>query len=201
MKTLIIYAHPETNGHGHFTLKSVEEWHKKNQIDYELIDLYKIKYDPVLHEDEHYTAGNVKITEQNKKFQEKIRGTERLIFIYPVWWGSMPAILKGFFDRVFTAGFAFNFSPAPILGKYIGGIPIKLLKGKKAAVFLTTGTIKFFCFLVMGDRFKDLIKRDILGFFGIKAKVFHTGKATLLNAEQQEKIRRNVKKGMNYLYS
>ena len=201
MKTLIVYAHPETNGHGPFTLKIVEEWHKKNQIDYELIDLYKIRYDPVLHEDEHYTSGSTKITEQNKNFQEKIFQTDKLIFIYPVLWGSMPAILKGFFDRVFTAGFAFSFKPAPILDKYIRGIPIKLLRGKKAAVFLTTGTIKFFCFLVMGNRFKSLIQKDILGFFGIKAKVFHTGRATKFNEKQMDKIRKNVKKAMSYLYS
>lgn len=201
MKTLIIYAHPETQGHGPFTLKLVEEWHNKNKIAYELIDLYKIKYDPVLHPDEHYTSGNTKISEQNKKFQEKISKTDKLVFIYPVWWGSMPAIMKGFLDRVFTAGFAFKFERVPVLSNYIGGIPVKLLKGKKAAVLLTTGTIKLFCFLVMENRFKNLIKNDILGFFGIKTKVFHTDWATKFNQKQMEKIRHNVKKAMGYLYS
>jgi hypothetical protein len=48
--------------------------------------------------------------EMYKKIQKQITESNHLIFIYPVWWGSMPAILKGFFDRVLTPGFAFRFN-------------------------------------------------------------------------------------------
>ena len=51
MKTLIIYAHPNTPGHNQEILKAVEKTHKDNLLPYEVLDLYKMKYDPVLHED------------------------------------------------------------------------------------------------------------------------------------------------------
>ena len=197
MKTLIIYAHPKTTGHCPTILKEVEKTLKNRNIDYELIDLYKIKYDPVLHETEHYTTGHEKVSKQNLDFQNKIKKTNKLIFIYPVWWGSMPAIMKGFLDRVFTSGFAFKFKPAPI----VGGIPIKLLKGTKAIVFLTTGTIKPLTFLIFGNRFKKLIRKDILGFFGINTKVYHIDGAMQLNEKQIKKIKKAVRKGLKHMYS
>ena len=54
---------------------------------------------------------------------------------YLNWWNSTPAILKGFIDRVFVAGFAF---------KYEGKIPKGLLTGKKAAVIMSTGAPNLF---------------------------------------------------------
>ena len=131
MTTLIIYAHPNTPGHAPETLKLVEQYHKEHNLTYEILDLYKMKYDPVLHEKEHYTSKGYDVSDVNKKIQEKILKTDRLVFIYPVWWNSMPAILKGFIDKVFIPRYAYHFEPFPI----IGGRPIPHLKGKKAAVF------------------------------------------------------------------
>ena len=148
------------------------------------------------------------VSDTNKSIQKKISNADRLIFIYPVWWNTMPAILKGFFDRVFTAGFAYRYKPvipamirAKLLMRYAFvtrfdyGIPMPLLKGKKAIVFLTTGAPKI-AFFITGNRFKKLIKRDILGFFGIKSKIYHIDNCRKLNEYQIEKIKRTVKKGL-----
>ena len=116
MKTLIIYAHPKTEGHCSTILYEVKKVMKEKKKKYDLIDLYKIKYDPILHDEEHYTAGegHRKVSKENKKFQKMIKDTNELIFIYPIWWGSMPAILKGFIDRVFTSHFAYQYKgPIP----------------------------------------------------------------------------------------
>lgn len=51
MQTLIIYAHPNTPGHNPLILREVESNLKQSNQRYEIIDLYKIKYDPILHED------------------------------------------------------------------------------------------------------------------------------------------------------
>jgi NAD(P)H dehydrogenase (quinone) len=40
---------------------------------------------------------------------EKIKWAEHLVFVFPIWWGGMPAMLKGFFDRLFLPGFAFQY--------------------------------------------------------------------------------------------
>ena len=191
MQTLIIYAHPNTNGHCSNILGEVENRLKETGKDYEVLDLYKIKYDPILHENEHYTAGNKHISEQNKEFQNKIKDADKLIFIYPVWWGTMPAILKGFIDRVLVPGFAYRFS------KF--GIPQGFLKDKKAVVFMTTGGNRFL-YLLIGNRPKRLMKTDILSFVGIKSRVFMLDNAKKFDNKKKSRIKRMVKEGIFYLF-
>ncbi len=187
MKTLIIYAHPNTKGHCSAILKEVETNLKSRNIDYEVIDLYKINYDPVLKENELYTVGNRNISKENLKFQDKIRKSNKLIFIFPVWWNDMPAILKGFLDRILTSGFAF---------KWQGKRPVGLLKDKKAIVFLTTAAPKLFYRIFEGGRAIKIIKKDILKFCGIKSKVFHLGSANKMKDSKINSIRNLVKKGL-----
>jgi NAD(P)H dehydrogenase (quinone) len=100
----------------------------------------------------------------------------------------MPAILKGFIDRVFSSGYAFKYSS--------GGMPQGLLKGKKASVFVSTGSKKWITCLFLGDRFKKNAVKDIFGFCGIKTKVYHVDTAYALNDAQKEKIRKNVDKAL-----
>ena len=198
MKTLIIYAHPETKGHCLLILKEVESLHKKKKIPYEVIDLYKIKYDPVLKASEHYTAGNHEVSDQNKRFQEKIKAAGKLIFIHPVWWGSYPAILKGFIDRVFTSGFAFKLKPLGFLGL---AMPIKHLKGKKAAVLQTTGSPKIITATYLGNRFKKTLKHETFAFCGIKSRYFQIDKATQVNDKQISRIKKEARRAVEWLYS
>ena len=190
MKILIIYAHPNTIGHCSTILKEIQTNLDSKNIEYELIDLYKIKYDPILHENEHYTAGNFHITKQNREIQEKIKQTNKFIFIYPVWWNTMLAVLKGFFDRVLTPNFAYYFK---------GRIPVKLLKGKKALVFISLSSPDILSYFFMGDRARRIIKKEILGFCGIKSKVYKIGNATKLTPKQMKKIKAVVKKGLPYI--
>lgn len=191
METLIIYAHPKTKGYCPEIMSEVLKQLKIRGLKYDVIDLYKIKYDPVLHEKEHYTAGGYDVSKQNKEFQSKIKKAKKLIFIYPIWWASMPAILKGFIDRVFVGRFAFT---------YVNGVPKGLLKGRKAAIFTTSGAPKFFSWLFQGGSTIKGIKNMILGFCGIKSKVFQLGSAQEYNSKRKGEIRKLVKKGLDYLY-
>lgn len=68
-----------------------------------------------------------------RKAQELIHWAAHLVFIYPTWWGTMPALLKGFIDRVFISGFAFEETEAGT-----GYEP--LLRGKTAEIFTTMDT-------------------------------------------------------------
>ena len=68
-----------------------------------------------------------------QEFQEAITWAQHVVIIAPVWWGSIPAKLKGLFDRTFLPGFAFQYQQ----GK---SIPQKLLQGKTASLFLTMDT-------------------------------------------------------------
>lgn len=187
MNTLIIYAHPNTPGHNPQILEEVKRQLASEHKTYEVLDLYHMQYDPILREEELRDRA---ISKETQEIQEKIRHAKHLIIIYPIWWGTMPAILKGFMDKVMSAGFAF---------KYVNRRPQGLLKGKTAAVFITSGSPKIFQYL-LGHRYSRSIKTDILGFCGIKTKVFHIDNAVKLTDKQEEKIRKEVKKGLQWLY-
>jgi NAD(P)H dehydrogenase (quinone) len=186
LHNLIIYAHPDHESHAKYTLQLVTDKLSSRNQTFEVIDLYKIKFNPILSSAEIYdrTKGPPKDV---LNFHDKIMAAEHLIFIYPIWWNTMPAILKGFFDRVFTAGFGF---------RYVNAIPVGLLKGKTATAFVTTGSSNFLTWFFLGNRFKDVIKKDILGFCGIPAKVYHTDHAYAFTDYQKLKLERNVNKAL-----
>ena len=99
----------------------------------------------------------------------------------------MPAILHGFFDRVLTPGFAYHFK---------GSLPIGHLKDKKAIVIHTSGASRITSSIILGNRYKKMIKTHILNFCGIKTKVYHIDKATRLTPKQEDKIKKVVRKAL-----
>jgi NAD(P)H dehydrogenase (quinone) len=162
---LVIFAHPDNKkSHNASVLRYVKERLKANGVDYEVVDLYAERFDPLIRlVDFDMPAGTG--FEEVKDYQALVRKAERLVFIYPVWWYNMPAILKGFFDRVFTGGFAYNFS----MGKD-GAPKVKpLLKGKRAVVINTFGHGEE-AFRKYGMATTEVIDKDILGFSGMKCK-------------------------------
>ncbi|MDA3898955.1 MAG: NAD(P)H-dependent oxidoreductase [Spirochaetes bacterium] len=186
---LIIYTHPNKEGHCGEILRNVECLLNEKKIQYELLDLYAMNYDPALKPDEHYTSGHYAVSEQNKKIQSLFKNERKFIFIYPTWWNGMPAMLKGFFDRLLIPRFAYSYEKT---------LPIKLLSGK-AAVFSSFGGPRIFGKFLAGDRSLKQVKKDILSFCGIKARCYAIDNAHKLNESQRKKIERIVKKGLSRL--
>jgi NAD(P)H dehydrogenase (quinone) len=190
-KLLIIYAHPNHEGSNGFFLKTIlEKLEKKDFSDYEVIDLYQINYDPRLKSNELYSMGYKEISEENLIFQEKIKSADKLLFIYPTWWQNMPAILKGFLDRVFTSGFAF---------KYILGAPIGLLKGKRAAIFTATGGPALYNKLIIRNQAIKLLSKHVLLMAGIVSKGFTLSLANRFKEKHKNKITKIADRVINYL--
>lgn len=194
-KTLLIYAHPNTEGHCKILKNEVEKLLQDHNEEYELIDLYAIKYDPILHEREHYTAGGRSVSVENKRFQQKITDANRLIFIYPIWWNSMPAVLKGWLDRVLTSHFAFRFSVRKFLGMELA-VPVKLLTGRKALLFITGGTPRPLAWIFLRDRASKIMGKDTLGYCGIKTRTVQFGGCTKLDEKKEKELRRGVKNNL-----
>jgi NAD(P)H dehydrogenase (quinone) len=189
MQIPIIYAHPETGGHCAEILKGVKKVLKSGKKDFKVYDLYGMKYDPVLHESEHYTAGRRKISSENKAFQKVIKDAETMIFIYPIWWGYMPAMLKGFFDRILTPGFAY---------RYVDGRVRGLLEGRKAIIFTTSGGPKILYTLTFNLP-KRMICSFILRFCGLRSSYHQVGSCTRLDDKKALKIRKVVGKALSRL--
>jgi NAD(P)H dehydrogenase (quinone) len=110
----------------------------------DLCELYKEGFDPILsaHERRAYrdTSANFKAVSDHV---QRLRQAEGAIFVFPSWWYGMPAILKGYFDRVWLPGVAFEFGPQaikPLLSN------IRLF-----GVVTTTGAPEWFTRIYMGN--------------------------------------------------
>ncbi len=130
MKYLIIYAHPNPKSFNHALLETVEGALKKAGKDYAVRDLYAMGFNPVLSSGDFEAFQSGQIPADIKAEQDLIKNSDVLIFIHPVWWTGMPAILKGYIDRVMSFGFAYTYGPQG---------PKGLLTGKKVLAFSTSG--------------------------------------------------------------
>ena len=145
MKVLIVFAHPESKSFNG-ALKDVAVTVLKDQgHEVQVSDLYQMRWRPALGEEdfvgerlnpdfldlsveqEHMSAPAPDVFEE----QQKVLWCDLIIFQYPLWWFTMPAILKGWVDRVMTRGFAYATGR-----KYDTG----MFKGRKAMISTTTGT-------------------------------------------------------------
>lgn len=93
--------------------------------------------------------------------QQAIAWAQHLVFVYPIWWGAMPAPLKGFLDRVLLPGFAF---------KYRGDSPWwdRLLAGRSAQLLVTMDTPPWYYRWVFRMPGHHQMKRAILEFCGVR---------------------------------
>ena len=100
---------------------------------------------------------------------EKIQWADHLVWIHPVWWGGLPAITKGFIDRLFLPGFTFQYRENSHFWD-------KLLKGKTAHIITTLDQPGFFYRLVFHRPSVNQLRRSVLKFCGISpVKVSYIG--------------------------
>jgi len=127
MKILAVLAHPNRNS---FTGALFDEFTKSAESaghTIDMLDLYADDFDPCYNmADVEVYAGRAEASPDVAAQQKRVLAADAMVFFFPVWWWSMPAILKGWVDRVFTSGFAFT---------YEGGKSVGLLKHKKVALF------------------------------------------------------------------
>lgn len=160
MKTLIVYAHPNPQSFNHALLEALQSGLEAANHEVTIKDLYAENFDPVLKANDLAQLQSGKIPPHIHAEQQTLLDAEQLIFLYPLWWFDRPAILKGWFDIVFTNQVAFTFNDKGVQG---------LLQHKKALVMITAGGAEAY--------FQDtdampLIHRPVtdgtLGFCGIE---------------------------------
>ena len=130
MKQLIVYSHPNPLSFNHAILETLTGALKAQGDEVVVRDLYALKFDPVLKAADFEAIQQGSVTGDVKVEQDHIRWADVITFIFPVWWASMPAITKGYIDRVFSHGFAYSYS---------ANGPQGLLGGKKVMVITTQG--------------------------------------------------------------
>jgi NAD(P)H dehydrogenase (quinone) len=152
LRVLILYANPVAVSFGATLHRQVVATLRSRGHEIDDCDLYAESFDPVMGERERIRYHD---TEVNRApiaaYADRLLAAEALVLIYPVWNEGFPAILKGFFDRVFIPGVSFTIGP--------DGAPVpNLQKLRKLAAVCTYGANRTITFL-LGDPPKRVVKR------------------------------------------
>jgi putative NADPH-quinone reductase len=157
-KILIINGHPDKKSFCFALAESYKKGADTNGTDCKLVHLIDLKFNPIL------TYGYRVVSELESDLiiiQQEIIQADHIVFVYPNWWGTYPALLKGFIDRVFLPNFAFKYNKSSPL-------PDKLLKDKTARIIVTMDTPKWYYWLINRNPGHNSMKKGILEFSGIK---------------------------------
>ncbi len=156
-KVLIINGHPNAESFCNALTEAYKKgsWDVGNEV--ELLNVRELNFNLNL------SNGYSRKTELEPdliEVQQKIKWANHIVIVHPVWWGSVPALLKGFFDRVLLPGFAFKYRENSQLWD-------KLLSGKTGHVIYTSDTPIWFYKLVFRAPSVNLVKRRVLQFCGV----------------------------------
>lgn len=157
MKVLVIIGHQHKGSFCHAIAEAAVE--ELEAAGHEVIyhDLYEEGFDPILPHEE-IEKGSQK-SPLIQKHCEEITAADGYVVVHPNWWAMPPAILKGWIDRVFCQGVAYEFGEA--------GAVITHLEGKRAVVFTTSNTPRDLELELFGDPLENLWKACIFGFCGV----------------------------------
>ena len=111
MKIQIIYCHPSKKSYT-FEILELKSNLEKEELEYEISDLYSMNFKTDMTEEEYEREGfaniDLPIPNDAKEEHKKLKKADCLIFVYPVWWSDCPSKLKGWFDRVYSVGYAYG---------------------------------------------------------------------------------------------
>lgn len=188
MNVLVVYSHPSFNSFTYLVKQHFLKGLGDSGNSYELSDLYAMKFNSVLSEEEYLREAfydeTKPIPEDVAWEQEKINASDSIAFIYPVFWTEAPSMLTGWFQRVFTYGFAYGQHPK--------------MKQLQKAVFLVTmgGSLKepirqqqvaAMKTVMIGDRMQGRVKESQMIIFDEMVKDW------CHEEDRQENIRRFTK--------
>jgi len=185
-KILVIDAHPDPLSFSNCIAEEYFLSAKEAKHDAKLLKLRELKFDLILHHG--YNAPQA-LEKDLKKAQELITWCEHLVIVVPVWWYGLPALCKGFIDRVLLPNYAFRFSSETHKLE-------KLLKGRSARVIYTQGSPKWISKIFCLDAFWMQLKCGILGFCGFKPvrRTYLAKVQTLKDTLRKRKFLKKVKK-------
>lgn len=161
LKHLVIYCNPNPKSLSAAYKDAVAELSTMSHVPLNVRDLYNIGLQPVLEMGDFDAERHGQIPNEVKVEQDYILWADLLTFIYPVWWAGMPALMKGYIDRVFTRGFAYMTDDE---GQVKG-----LLPGKKVVVLNNMGApYRDYDENGMLQSMKQTVDEGIFGFCGME---------------------------------
>lgn len=182
-KILIIDGHPNENSFCAAIARAYAAGAKEGEIELRTLSLRNLKFELNLRQ------GYQKIQELEPDLieaQNLIKWCEHLVVIYPIWWGSFPALLKGFLDRCLLPGFGFKYHSS-------GPFWDRLLSGRSARVIATSDAPAYYNLIVHFNAPVKIMKNMVLGFCGFKpVSTTVYGSIKTLNDAKKAKILKEV---------
>ncbi len=158
MNILVINGHPDSNSFCHALAEHYNLGAEKSGYVCNLINLSNLEFNPNLK-----YGYNIKMELEPDlvELQKLLSKANHLVFIFPTWWGTYPALFKGFIDRIFLPGYAFKYqNDSPI--------PIPLMKGKTARLITTMdGPVWYYSLFYKSPGINSL-KKSVLQFCGFE---------------------------------
>ncbi|ADM71280.1 FMN-dependent NADH-azoreductase [Paenibacillus polymyxa E681] len=157
-KILVIQGNPVAGSYGEALAQSYVKGAKAAGAEVRLLQLSALDFNPNL------LGGyrnKLPLEPDLIQAQESIKWAEHLVFVFPIWWGSLPALMKGFIDRTIMPGFAFKYQK----GK---SLPDKLLKGRTARLITTMDGPHWYYRFFQGQPGHRMMKDSTLHLCGVK---------------------------------
>ncbi|MFC7686237.1 NAD(P)H-dependent oxidoreductase [Ureibacillus sp. GCM10028918] len=185
MKLLIIYTYPNHASLNYAFLQKVIKGSSENSNIKELqvLDLYEEGFDPRLVFNEQQRRRDMHTNPSIEKYRKQILWADKLVLVYPIWWGRPPAMLLGYIDQLFASNFAYKDKK--------GLFPDGLLEGKSVVCVSTMKGPTHYPLLWLHNSHKILMKRALFNFVGIKkVKFFEFGNMESPKGNQLKKLER-----------
>ena len=186
---LIIYCHPYEKSFNHAILEHIILNLQSNDINFKLIDLYADQFNPVndARELKLYKSGQT-ADPLVMHYLEEVKESDELIFVSPIWWNDIPAMLKGFIDKVMKEG--------PNLSHIVTkrGVKGLLTNIKKTYIFTTSTSPTAYLKFLGGNGIKRIFIKQTLRQLGIKKCTWKNfGGITNSNIDRRIKYLEDIK--------
>lgn len=181
MRHLIVYCHPSKRSFCYAILIRIVSELESISAEVRIRDLYALDFNPVLTSGDLIAMKNGSSLPEVKEEQNYIKWADNITFIYPIWWTGMPALMKGYIDRVFSYGFAYCSGADGVNG---------LLASKKVNIVNTMGTAEdIYRGSGMIYSMKQTIDHGIFEFCGMEvSKHLYFGGVTASDTQTREEM-------------
>jgi NAD(P)H dehydrogenase (quinone) len=156
MRILLVFCHPAPESFQHTILEHLVARLQGDGHDVRIVDLYAEGFDPVLGLDawRAHRGGQAHGAADLPEHIAALREAEGMILVYPTWWYGLPAMLKGWFDRVWQPGVAFAIENGAFKTRYLGRLT-------RFAAVTTYGSPRWFIERVVGDPARRQVMRGL----------------------------------------
>lgn len=159
MNVLLVWAHPLEDSYSARLARSAESALQAAGNTVDFLDLYREDFDPVMSTDERRCYEDLTLCGKNVgDYVDRLKSADGLVFVFPTWNFGLPAIMKGFLDRVFLPGVAFHLSG--------GVIKPGLQNVRRFASITTYGGPQLVARAIIGDPARKVVMRGLVPLFG-----------------------------------